>query len=232
MKNKIKEVLETRKTKKFIENEIDYHTNLPKILIRYKKLEEYIPTLTELCNIQNKLINEYEFLTATDEIVFAKLVLSRNQDFFEGIILSMWNNNTQAIYPLMRALVEDLFLLKYVDKNPNYIKEYVNSPTNTRTDIGKFKNQCPDKDLIDYYGKLCNVAHPNPDAIKHNLYDLYTKDGRQQTGESVIRIGEPYDEFYRDIVKALIRIYSEEITIIDELHMQNFKNNILKNKHK
>ena len=219
--------LTDRKIKKTIDDDIDSHSNVPQCLIIHKELREYIPQLVKLCNLRSKLFYEHRFLTGTDEVKFAKLILGRNQDFFEGIILSIWHNNPQAVYPLIRALLEDLFLLKYVDKYPDYIKKYMNFPVNTETKLRIFKKECSDQDLKSLYKKLCIVSHPNPDAIRHNLHQVYSKDGKQINGESAILIdGVLYDEFYTDIVKDLIRIYSEEITIIDKIFVQNLKNNI------
>lgn len=208
----------------------NYHSNLPKVLTKYKELKEYIPRLLVVCNDRYKLYYENGFLTATDETVFAKLILGRNQDFFEGIILSIWHNNAQAVYPLMRALLEDLFLLKYVDKYPDYIKKYLNFPVNTETKLRIFRKECSDQDLKILYNKLCIVSHPNPDAIKHNLYQVYTENGTPIDGQGAIMLGgQPYEGFYLDIVKDLIRIYQEETIIIQRIFIQNLKINIEQN---
>jgi len=205
-----------------------HHSNLPEVLKVHKELRPYVPKLKELCDYKNKLIFENKFVTATDEIQFGILMLSRNQDFFEGVLFALWHNNVHVVFPLMRVLVEDLFLLKYIDKNPEYIAKFMDiEQKDKKKDLGFLKSQSDDEDLKKYYGKLCDMTHPNPIALKYHLLTPYALDGTPiDSKERAIVIRPTCDELYTDTVKAMIRIYSEEIGIIDKIFMRNLMENI------
>lgn len=196
----------------------DYHANLPELLADHEPLREYLPKLIDLCNQKSDLYFNCDNITGTDEIVFAKLIFGRDQDFFEGIILCLWRNNVHAVFPLMRALVEDLFLLKYVEIFPAYIKEYLNSPVNTETKLALFKSKNQDKKLKDFYAALCNKSHPNPDAIRFNLYPGPVDNPEI---EKAILIENPFSNFHVETVQALTWIYSEQIRIVKKFYQEN-----------
>jgi len=205
-----------------------HHANLPELLSVHKELRQYIPKLKELCDYKNKLIFENESITATKEIQFAILLSGRNQDFFEAVLFSLWHNNVHSVFPLMRALVEDLFLLKYVDKYPDYIHKFMDTNVVDREKrLGFLKSQCHDKELKNYYGFLCNMTHPNPIALKYHLLRPYTLEGKPINSEERAIVFSPTcNEDYINTVKSLITIYSEEIGIIDKIYVRNINANI------
>jgi len=177
-------------------------------------------------NLKSDLYFNCDNITGTDEIIFAKFIFGRDQDFFEGIILCLWRNNIHAVFPLLRALVEDLFLLKYVETNPVYIKEYLNSPINTETKIALFKSKIQDKKLKEFYTVLCNKSHPNPDAIRFNLYPVSFNN---QKIEKAILIQNPFSNFHVETIQALTWIYSEQIRIVKNFYQENIDMNTNKN---
>lgn len=211
MFGKIRTAFEGYRTRRSVKQLQYHHTNLPELLKIHKELQQYVPKLKELCDYKNKLIFEDKFVTGTNEVQFAKLMLGRNQDFFEGVLFSLWHNNVHGVFPLMRALVEDLFLLKYVDKNPEYIQKFMDTEVVDKDKrLGFLKSQCSDEDLKKYYGYLCNMTHPNPVALKYHLLRPYTLDGKPvDSEERVIVVRPTCNEFYVETVKASIRIYSE-----------------------
>jgi hypothetical protein len=224
----IKSFFERHRTIRSVKQLQYHHTNLPELLGTHKELRQYVPKLKELCEYKNRLIFENRYITVTKEIQFAKLILGRNQDFFEAILFSLWHNTVHAVFPLMRALVEDLFLLKYVDKHPEYINKFLDTEVIDRDKRLSFlKGQCHDDELKKYCGFLCNMAHPNPVALKDHLLRPYTFDGKPiETEKRFIVVRSTCDEFYVQSVKALMRIYSEEIAIIDKIFVRNFITNI------
>ena len=199
-----------------------HHTNLPELIKIHKELRKYAPKLVELCELKNKLIFDVENIVGTKEIKFSILMLCRNQDFFEGILFSLWHNNVHAVFPLMRALLDDLFLLKYVDKNPEYITQFMDMKKEVdRKKRSIFlRQQSDDKVLKGYFKWLSDRTHPNPVSLKYHLYDVKSTNGEI---ESAILIRPTCDESYAQAIEALIRIYSEELAIIRRIYLRNIK---------
>ena len=224
MFKKIRKSLEDYKIKRWTNQMIYYHSNIPKLLERHKELKQYVPRLVELSNFKNKLLYDFKERKGTPEIQFAILMLRRNQDFFEGIILSLWHNNPSAVFPIIRSLVEDLFLLKYVDIDPDYITKYmeIKDLIDKEKQLGFLKKKCLDKQMKKYYAYLCNNAHPNPVALKFYLYPEATPSGEiKEHGTSAILLTPFCNEFYLNTVKSLNKICSDELDIINRIYIRN-----------
>lgn len=219
----IKTAFENYKINRFTKQWKLYHTHLPELLKRHKELKKYVPKLVELSRLKNRLIYEKN-IKGTEEIQFALLMLRRNQDLFEAIIFSLWNNNVHAIFPLMRALVDDLFLLKYVDKHPEYIAEFMD----LKKDVDRSKKssylRSQSKDILmrKYYDWLSDRTHPNPISLKYHLFKPVSVNGSKSDEiKSAILIAPSCDEFYLQSVEALIRICFEELNIIQKIYLRN-----------
>ncbi len=230
-----REYLDNYKMKRWSKIKIDHHSNIPKMINRHKDLKKYSNELVRVSKIKNKLIYDttyYKNIIGSKETQFSILMLRRNQDFFEGIIFSLWHNNPCAIFPIMRALVEDLFLLKYVEKNPDYITKYmeIKDPVDKQKQLSFLKNKCSDKQLKKYYAYLCNHTHPNPVAIKFYLLQEVTPDGKDiENGESTILLTPTCNKFYINSTEALIRICNEELIIINKIILRNINQAKIKN---
>ncbi len=215
---KFKAILSNFNTKMKIKQMKLYHSSRPELLESHKNLKKYIPPLIELA----KAKNDFYFDTSNKadlEQQFLRLMLWRSQDYFESVIISVWSNNIHSLYPLMRALCDSLFLLMYIEKHPNYIRQFMRSKKDIERRTEAIRSEVKNKPLHDYYKYLSDMHHSNPMPVKLNYRKIEESDSEL---EAIIST-QPFnrEEIYESTIISLISIYSLEISIMKKICIKN-----------
>lgn len=186
----------------------------PNILSHHKNLKPYIPKLKEVGGNHHRLC--FEHLDKVDiEHQFARLIASRQNEFFQAVILLLWCNYPMAAIPIMRAFSDTLFLLKYVENKPQYIPKFMRKE-GRGVHIDQIKSEIKDQELIDYYNELSNLMHANPTSIKYT----YRKIGRETLIAFWPLDTENLNEWH---VINLIGLMEESNRIINHLYSKYWK---------
>lgn len=193
------------------------NTQGPKILNRNKKLKKYVPDLIEIGDKQHKLL--FESLDKTDiEHLFAKLILKRQNEYFQAIILLVSLDYPDAALSIMRSLCDSLYLLKYTEIHPEYIKRFMDKTGEGGIRMHQIEKEIDDKKLIEYYDFLSNLMHSNPVGIKK---DYYCSPDKKTAMISVFPIYSA--ELNESHIFSLIGILSESQRIIEEIYSKKWK---------
>ena len=209
------------KTRRHLKREKYYRTGFPKRLSCHAYLKNYVPPLLELNKTEIKLF--YDYPEKGDiEHIFARLVLLRLHDFTESAVNAIAFENYHSIFPLMRGLCDVLYLLKFVEKKPAYIKKFMDKTRERSIDIWDLKKEVDDKRLNTYYAYLSNMHHANRISLKLTYYKLKI-DGKQEEAITIRPIDS--DKLCVSAVENLTYIYSESLKIIQNIISKKWKKN-------
>lgn len=218
MVKNIKSILEEHSKKSLLKREKKKRVFFPYRLRRYKKFEKYVPDLIALSKLDSELLLENE--TKVDiEHQFACLMILRIHDFVESIINLIAFDCYHSIYPIMRGLVESIFLLMYTKEHPEYIKRFMNKTKDRGINVPDLKKEVDNKKLNDYYNYLSKMHHANPIALKLTYYEL-----SHPKGDIAISLKpHDYEKRYEGIIESLTSLYSLGIFYIRDIYLKDWK---------
>lgn len=196
------------------------NVNGPDLLKRDENLKKYIPLLKEIGKKQHELF--FETLDKTDlEHLFAKLVIQRQNEYYQSIILLVGFDFPITAIPIMRSLCDSLFLLEYVEKNPNYIKKFMETTRERGVNVKEIKSTIDDQPLIDYYDFLSGLMHSNPVGIKMNFHRF--KDRKS----AIISVLPAHSaELNESHIYSLIKILTDSQRIVNNIYETKWKSGL------
>ncbi len=184
---------ETPPIEVFINPQMPYIKNvfevIDSITSRHLSLKNYNEKLKSLLIEHHKAVYYYSRsrLKVNDLVNVAHVVLmdgiiARSLNIFEGILREFYNKNLFSFHCLLRAHIETLCLIYYINKNSDYIKNAVNgmkSSINGSTKHEEFPvisiltmlehaNKKYNK-LEENYNILSEYVHPNAISLATNL---------------------------------------------------------------
>ncbi|MDD4126424.1 MAG: hypothetical protein PHV39_01900 [Methanomicrobium sp.] len=215
MSNFIKEFLYERRVNHYIKNLKKSNENFSNLLLKDGALKKYIKDIKSVISIQNQIIYDSKD-KGNIEHQFAKLIALRQNELTKSVLLVINLNYTYCAIPLMRNLCDLLLLLKYVEKNPKYIKKFMRK-NGRGINVWNIKTEINDDKLKDYYGFLSYLMHSNPDSIKLNFFELPDKRNGIMINHSKI------DSLKKDMILSLIALTSESNIIINNICSINWK---------
>lgn len=218
MVKSIKTAIDEYRTQSFFKHIKKKRIVFPNLLKKYKNFEKYIPDLQALCEWDNDLFFGYKD-KGDIEHQFGKLMLLRIHDYAESIVKLIFFESDHSIYPVMRALVESIYLLQYVDKHPKYIKRFMNKTKERGINFIEMKRDVGNKQLAGYYDFLSKMHHPNPIAIKLTYYKL-----KVPKGDIVISTKpHDYEARYIAMIESLLSLYFLGIFYINDIFSKDWK---------
>ncbi len=211
--------------KRMLKFEKRKRANFPCRINRYSNThlaKKYIPLLRELAEWDNKIFFDSD-IKGSIEIHFARLMLQRVHDHVESIINLIMFENVHSIYPVMRALVECNYLLRYVQKKPKYMKRFMNKTKPRGINIFDLQKEVGNKKLDDYYGFLSNMHHANPVCIKMSYYKVDKNIDRYKKGDAIISF-KPMDyiDKYDALLDSLLALYFLALSDIDNINSKKW----------
>lgn len=218
MQNPIKAISEKLHVNSVLKAQWAVNVKTPQKILRMhkKKLKHYFPKLSEVGEDHYKLF--FENLDKVDvEHRFGRLIAQRQNDLFQSILLLLGYNYCITAIPLMRALCDTLFLLKYVEIHPEYIKRFMDKQEGG-VRIYQIKQEISDQNLIDYYNFLSRLMHSNSESIKLNYYPSKNKKKALITLQPAKN-----DELIESHIFSLIGILIESQKIINDIYSKSWK---------
>lgn len=153
-----------------LENYLDKNYFSKMISSRHPKLKPHIDEIKFLIDERDSILYSHLKSKINDEKWFAKLFIVRSKDIFEHILEGLIQYRYHSTLSLMRIQCEMLMFLKYVEKNPNYIRKFLKKK-HRGININQLKKEIPNKKLNMLYDKLSLFFHVNPAGIKYTLYE-------------------------------------------------------------
>jgi hypothetical protein len=175
-----------------------------------ENLKKHTQALRIISNNLNSLFYELpEKSTARNR--FVQLITLRIRDYYVSLILLFKAQQYQSSISILRAICETLFLLKYVQLQPEYINQFMEK-TGRGKELKDLRKTVNDAILNDFYKKLSDFLHPNPFGIKYTYYEV---PGSQHIIISQIPLN--YKEFDDEVLMPFIGMMQESIRILYEI---------------
>jgi len=133
-----------------------------------KELKKYSQSLKNISQELNELFYENSKKSSV-QLQFIQLSTLRIQDYYRSILIETFNQHYHSVALLVRALCESLYLLKYVEKNPDYLDTFMKKEGRGKK-ISEMRNFVKDSQMDDFYDKMSEFIHPNPAGFKFTYY--------------------------------------------------------------
>ncbi len=210
MIKKIQEWHKDHQLKKEINFEKSKYISMSKALNFDEQLRIYTPKLNKIAHELNDLF--YEKPEKSDvRHRFVEVTTLRLRDHFSAMILLVKYQQYQSALSILRAICELLFLLKYVQKEPDYIEKFMEK-TGKGKEIKDFRKVVDDDILNLMYKELSNFLHPNPIGIKYCYYE--SPDSKHVL---ISQIPLDYKRFEKEIFEPFIFLMDESTSILIEI---------------
>lgn len=112
----------------------------------------------------------------------------------------------------MRSLTDTFLLLRYVEKNPEYIKRFMEKE-GRGVNISQLKKEVQDQNLTEYYNFLSDMIHSNPSGIKMTYY-ISTDGEAKMISTNLLN----QEQIYEQTLISLIYILRKSHAIIRNIY--------------
>jgi hypothetical protein len=180
-----------------------------------KKVKKFIPQFEHLGDRYYELL--WENSDKVDiEHQFARLMILKQTELYQGIMLLSFFEFSHAIIPLMRNFCDTVLFLKYVEIHPDYIKRFMQKQ-GQGVSMYQIKNEIADEELKIYYSYLSELMHSNPTSIKLTYYCIGT--GAKMMAHKPLNM----DDFRYAYIRSLFNFMEESIRIIEIVYSTQWK---------
>jgi hypothetical protein len=155
---------------------------------------------------------------------FGMLALTRSKDYFLEVISSISKVRFHSSVSLLRSLTETLFLLKYMDKNPDTIIKFMRKQNPKFYNIVDIKKAVADKRLNEFYHQLALLDHANRIALKQTFYTKDFFSGAPSDTRAIISdMPLNYKEQQVSHVISALSLYKECLDLIEKIMNTEWK---------
>ncbi|HVP97268.1 DUF5677 domain-containing protein [Methanoregula sp.] len=156
---------------KQINNEKKIHIKNVHTVESQKNLKKYRQKLEKIAFDLNHLIYDFNDIGKMSlERQFVLLSALKLRDLFESILLLIGIRKYHSIFPLIRTLIESEFLLIYVQKNPDYVKQFMESEEIRQKSVHEIRNAIKNDKLNKVWSGYSDIVHINPGSFRLTQY--------------------------------------------------------------
>lgn len=181
-------------------------------------LKDYHKYCKQLIELHHKLYFGKVYEKADLEHSFGMLSLIRTKDYFLGTISSILHSHYNSAISILRSFTENLFLLKYLQKKPEYISKFMRKENQKFYNIVELKKEVADSKLNEYYHFLCLLDHSNRIALKQTYYKK--EDFQDAPSDTVAVITDvPLDYKNKQVLNLIsaLNLYKSCLEILEEI---------------
>jgi|GEM_PF-5165111 len=206
---------------KWLKNLRKNHVDKVRIIELQKNLIKYRPQLEKIAVDLNDIIYPSEVKKGTVERQFIVIMAMKLRDLFESTLLVIGTRYYYSMFTLIRSIIESYMLLLYIQKNPQYMTEIMETKNDRLKKISNIRQYVkqidPSTDKL--YDAFSTVVHVNPASFKLTRIEMehrFTKEKKTMITEVPMGIEKDFETFTLTIIN-LMRL---SIAILNELDSQ------------
>ena len=180
-----------------------------------KHIRPYISKLLNICQKQNNIFWDTS-INAFSKQQLSKLITLRLMDYFDSSIQCIKCRSYQSLFILLRSQCETLYLLKYLDKRPEKIKEFMEINTSKFYHMNDLIRDVNDINLKELYDYLSDIIHPNRIGIKFTHHIMKDINGNDTGRRLMTNIPLNYEEVLEDIMRSIISVNTSALNILEK----------------